>query len=180
MLARKGSDRGNALPKRTTVRRAAAHNNAAQGKIQDLGPVRIEKKDGYVSLCLAPKKTGERGFSLLLKEPGFYTVKGRVLGPGKPDLFIRAFKYPLVLRNHRSGDCIFKGGRKRRFSAILDREARSMYTGIITVCDVDGPAAFIGIGGGLIVISRDLETCCVGSPLFEISLETMVSGNGAS
>ena len=175
-----GSDWGSAMPRRAAVRRAASQEMGAQSAAQDLGPLRLEKQDGYISMSLAPKKAEERGFSLLIKEPGFYTLKGRVLGPGKPDLFVRAFKSPLVFRNQRNGDCIFRGGRKRRFSDILDRVGRSRYTEIITVYDVYGPAAFIGVGGDLIVISRDLDTCGVGSPLFEISLETMVPGNNAS
>jgi tRNA(Ile)-lysidine synthase len=154
-------------PRRTAVRRAAEHGDA-----EDLGPVRFEKRKKII--YLTPKKPSlERGFSLLIKEAGLYTLKAGVLGKGFPALSFNAGKtagfagtfcarLPLVFRTHKKRDCIFKGGRRRRFSDILDTDAYSEYTGIITACDADGPVAFIGlpkevcgIGENLLVVSRD-------------------------
>jgi hypothetical protein len=109
------------------------------GNTEDLGPVRLERKNGFVILKPAAKARSEAGFSLLINEAGSYTLKGRVSGLGK-DLSINAglpgqsagtdgfcagktigfplgkaigfaAAFPVVFRNHRKGDCIFKGGR---------------------------------------------------------------------
>jgi hypothetical protein len=129
-----------------------------------MGPVRLQRKNGYVSLAL--QDNVERGFSLLIKEAGLYTLK-----TGCVDLCIRAGEapfrekregsaefsagLPLVLRNHREGDRVLRGGHTRRFSDILNAAARYGCTGVITAWDAEGPAAFIALGRELIVISRD-------------------------
>jgi hypothetical protein len=128
----------------------------------------------------AAKFGGERGFSLLIKEAGSYTLKGRVLGTGRNSCLSIKAEYsaagdntrrgkqgfsaelPLVFRNFREGDCIFRGGHKRRFSAILGSSSRSRYAVIITAEDALGLAAFIGIRGKSSLTSgeKDLIVMC--------------------
>jgi tRNA(Ile)-lysidine synthase len=193
-------------PKRSVIRRAVSQGTAA-----DLGPVRLDRRDGFITLAPAQPREQtagkfsaspdqlqavRRGFSLLIKEAGFYTLKGDTLGAGKNlSLYIKAgcpkappnataqgavfgALLPLVFRNHRAGDFIYKGGRKRRFSDILNSAERSRYTGIITACDARGPAAFIAYdarsakGKDITVISRDeaKDGVCRNS-FFELSLK---------
>jgi len=137
---------------------------------EDLGPVRLRRHNGFIELTPALRYQGERGFSLVINEAGSYVLPGKVLGKGKPDLCIKCAdhtRFPLVLRNHQAGDRISMGRHKRRFSDILDRDARSEYTGIITVEDAEGPAAFICLkrGGEFLVISRDVSPS---TSLFEV------------
>ena len=167
------------VPKRKSVRRAAERLDA-----EDLGPVRLKKKDGYI--CLVPKgsRPAKRGFSVLIKEAGFYTINGKLWqrenfilrrGNGSsqrnPDLSIRIFcaedgnfppaeafmaQLPLVFRSYREKDYLLRGGCKRNLADILDRDVFSRYTGIITACDAGGPVAFIAATGkDLLVIHRD-------------------------
>lgn len=210
------------VPKRNAVRRAVRSLHAC-----DLGPVRLERKNGFIVLKAARKRPAERGFSLLIKEAGVYTINGGVLGLGKntelrirsveaadagvsragagtagapseaprgecacaggknvvspPDSPLRfSARFPLVLRNHSSGDCILKGGRKRRFSDILDSAVRSGYTGVITACDADGPAAFIGVGRNLTAVRRDVPAADArgsASSFFEVSMNYCCARN---
>ena len=175
------------VPKRSTVRRAAEHGDA-----EDLGPVRLEKQPDFIYLQPKNRSTGERGFSLLIKKAGLYTLKTGVLYKRSPTLNIHVFSadsektasprafsagfsgtLPLVFRNYKTGDFILKGGRKCRFSDILDRNAFSGYTGIITACDAEGPVAFIGLGEKLPVISRDNASIdnSLKNYFFEVSVE---------
>ena len=178
-------EKGNRLrqsrpPRRSVVRRVSGRMTADQGA-QDLGMARLERHDGYIEMKPALRSRCERGFSLLIKETGFYTLEGSVFGPGKGmDLHIRAFDngegtdlsadscrgnaaafwagaFPLVFRSHREGDRIVRGGHKQGFSDIIDRETRSAYAVKITVCDARGIAAFIVLGGNgkLSVMCRD-------------------------
>ena len=161
-------------PRRSAVRRAVIHTSAG-----DLGPVRLEKQNGYIKLKPVRRFRGEKGFSLLIKETGLYTLKGKVrraFNGADRDLTIHAgavspienhdrnakfsfggffAKFPLVFRNHEKGDCILKGGHNRRFSDIMDSNVHSRYSRIITVCDTEGTAAFIAVGPDLLVIGRD-------------------------
>jgi len=164
-----------AVPRRAVVRRALERN--AQS---DLGPVRLEKKNGFITLTPAPEPGGERGFSLVIREQGSYVLKDPVLGRGK-NLELRinpcepgknrndtagafpnaasfeASSFPLVFRSHREGDRVFQGGHRRKFSDALDKDSRSVYTGVITVCDIKGTAAIIGMGadGCMTAVSRE-------------------------
>ena len=178
------------VPKRASLRRAVERSAA-----EDLGPVRLERKDGFVVLKPAANAGQERGFSLLIKEAGLYTLKGRVSGLGKdllinaggspaPSLGTAGFKasFPVIFRNHRKGDSIFKGGRERSFCDILDswrvdKLPRSVYTRVITASDKEGPVAFITIGEDLTVISREeQETDC---SFFGVSLKNTHEGTDA-
>jgi len=167
----------NRTPRRTAVRRAAGQGAAVS---EDLGPVRLARKNGYIEMAPALKSRGEKGFSLLINGAGSYILKSRVPGIGKKScLLIKAGSFsdglphgkqgfsarlPLVLRNHSEGDYMYRGGHKRRFSAILDSSSRPEYAGILTAEDPLGVAAFIGIrgkspgtggDGNLLVINRD-------------------------
>jgi tRNA(Ile)-lysidine synthase len=187
------ASRKNQQPRRAAVRRVLERGTAG-----DLGPVRLKRQNGFICLKAAAWRQGERGFSLLINEGGLYTLKGRVWGRGKPDLFIRAdfpvkglpdgelhsranphavfySRFPLIFRNHRYGDRIYLGGQKRRFFDILDSSASSRYTGIITVCDTAGLAAFIAIGEGLTVIHREDRIGASGLSFFEVSLKRLIS-----
>ena len=177
-------------------RRASLHRAVERGIGEDLGPVRLERKNGFIVLKSAVKARAERGFSLLIKEAGSYTLKGKVSGLGK-DLRISvgislaplaetegfptgfAAIFPVVFRNHRKGDSVFMGGRERRFCDILDRFRRSVYTGVITASDKEGPVAFIAIGEELTVIHRELSTGTSDCPFFEVSLDTTHGGTDA-
>jgi tRNA(Ile)-lysidine synthase len=177
-------------PRRASLRRAVERGTADRGSGEDLGPVRLERKNGFVILKPAVKARFETGFSLLIKEAGTYKLKGKVSGLGK-DLLISAGAspdkaagftavFPVVFRNHRKGDCIFKGGRKRRFCDILDswrvdKFPRSVYTGVITASDKEGPVAFITMGEDLTVISR--EDQAAGCSFFGISWKQGFHGN---
>jgi hypothetical protein len=54
--------------------------NAREVSAHDLGPVRLEAKSGYVNLTPVRRTQGDKGFSLLIKETGLYTLEGRVFG----------------------------------------------------------------------------------------------------
>ena len=156
-------------PRRASVRRAADLGDA-----QDLGPVRLEKQGGFITLTQKERQAEKRDFSLLIKHAGLYTLNRKTLGLRESDLSIHVFaadggnklppfvfaaQLPLVFRPHRGRDRISKEGRKRSLSDILDKEILSGYTGVITACDAGGTAAFIGFGKELLVISRDSMDC---------------------
>jgi len=189
-LAEQDSQKPLRSPKRSVIRRAVREGIAA-----DLGSTRLDRRNGYITLTPEQPhdQTAEkrRGFSMLIKEAGFYTIKGEVFGAGMNlSLCIRAgcpqtppntgfsANLPTVFRNHRAGDFIYKGGNKRRLSDIINSRERSKYTAIITAWDAQGPAAFIAVGAkstaseGFTVISRDDKqdgVSCHSS--FEISLK---------
>jgi len=170
MLAARGNWKPWRYPRRSAVRRAVK-----QGQAADLGPARLYRRNGFITLApsIPRDQCGEkrRGFSLLIKKAGFYTLNGEVLDTGKNlSLCIKAgcpqatpntgfsAQLPLVIRNHKAGDFIYKGGRKRHFTDILNSIERSKYAGIITACDEHGAAAFIAYGAtsnDITVISRD-------------------------
>jgi len=174
MLAAHGDGKPCRCPRRSVVRRAVKQGHAA-----DLGPVRLDRRNGFITLepSHPRNRTGEKrsGFSLLIKEAGFYTLNGEVFDAGKNlSLCIKAgspqaapkaaqntgfsAQLPLVFRNHRAGDFIYKGGRKRHFTDIFNSSERSKYAGIITACDTLGPAAFIAYsitGNDITVTSKD-------------------------
>ena len=173
IFAKKGG-RKTSVPRRFAVRRAV-------GLGSDLGPVRLEKQGAYIYLTQKDRPAAERGFSLLIKETGSYTLKGGVLGTGNRDLNIKAAapeknpcnktaflaQLPLVFRFHKDSDCIRKNGRKLRLSDILDRDVYSGYTVTVTACDANGPIGYIVLGEDLLVIRGDNA---IGNSLFEIKV----------
>jgi tRNA(Ile)-lysidine synthase len=184
MLAARGDGKPSRCPRRFAVRRAVK-----QGQAADLGSVRLDRRNGFITLapsCPRNQAWEKRcGFSLLIKEAGFYTLNGEVLGVGKnlslcikegcpqtpPNTGFSA-NLPVVFRNHKAGDFIYKGGHKRHFSDILNSKERSRYTAIITACDAQGPAAFVAVGKDFTVISRDdTQDGVFCHSFFEISLK---------
>jgi tRNA(Ile)-lysidine synthase len=129
----------------------------------DLGPIRAESREG----CLIIKPAGSPvchagGFSLLIKAPGFYTLKGRLrvkveareavpetAAAGGEENFC-AF-LPLVLRPCGRKAGILKAGQKQPFSDILKGE--NFTAGLIAAEDREGIVAVIG--AGKVLLSRD-------------------------
>jgi tRNA(Ile)-lysidine synthase len=117
----------------------------AQGRVGslDLGRAVLKIDAGRVALTLS--KPGNRGFSLLIKEPGIYKLKWRRLrvlsgkaleSPVKEPGFFAC--PPVALRSHCPGDLVIRGGRKRRGTEMAGGAAE-----LVTVEDVLGPLAFI-------------------------------------
>ena len=159
------------VPRRSVLRRAVSRLTT-----QDLGPVCLERKHGFVFVSKT-LPLGEKGFSLLIKETGLYNLKAEVLAlDGGADLSINVSagikakaetqsdgkavfyaKLPVVLKKHSSGDRIMRGGHKCRLSDILDTGIRSKCKCVITAYDTDGPSAFIAVSQyrEMTVILRD-------------------------
>ncbi len=152
----------------------------AQGAFDtlDLG-FAILKKDAE-KLSLGLPRTGETGFSLLIKEPGIYKLKGLTIrafsgeNTGSPAQLAAKFPaqsgffatLPLALRQNYPEDYIVRGGRKRRGAESVRAAGVSAGNcvgsaafGLITAEDTRGPAAFIGRGqdGFEIVLAREEE-----------------------
>jgi tRNA(Ile)-lysidine synthase len=107
----------------------------------DLGGLRVERRDARVWVRKR-QPPGEEGFSLLIKEPGLYTLEGFSVActdhaPEREGFFA---ELPLVFRRTWSDDY----GRDR--SKV--RRLRSSCTDLISALDRRGPAAFIGMKGG--------------------------------
>ena len=192
LLAEAGRGKYGHVPRRASLRRAVE-----RGAGDDLGPVRLERKNGFVVLKPAVRNRAERGFALLIKDAGLYNLKSKVSGLGKdllisvgispePPFGTAAFSagfaaiFPVVFRNHRKGDFIFRGGRKRRFCDILDSRSAagyvdklpcSVYTRVITASDKEGPVAFIIVGEELTVISREKKMGTSDCSFFVVSVK---------
>ena len=160
------------LPRRAALRRAATKGDASA-----LGPLQLQRQKGFITMKLNKIKAGERGFSLLIKEPGLYTLNKRVWGgSGNHDLNIRvgpsgeceisdehsigclfSVKLPVFFRSPMEGDRILLGGHRRSFSSIMNESSKSAL--VLVVQDVDGISAFIALDdkGSLMVNSRDKE-----------------------
>jgi tRNA(Ile)-lysidine synthase len=149
-------------PRRAVLRRAVS---GPLNKAADLGPVRLEMAADRIRVKPAGPGCFDRGFSLLIKAPGCYILKGGAFPciPGGGLSFEvsppvsgaggtsggRGFfaRFPLVLKAWRQGDFIFKAGQKRRLSDILKEKALPGYGGVITALDPEGCAAFIAKKG---------------------------------
>jgi tRNA(Ile)-lysidine synthase len=118
----------------------------------DLGSLGIRDTGGTVRV-FRKSPVRDWGFSLLIKEPGVYKLKGltiRVTGPSvysgekaEPGFFAGL---PLVLRRNYADDYIERGKSKRRAGDVIKKSGAPDYTGIISAEDPAGIAAFIGIG----------------------------------
>ena len=164
-----------APPRRLVIRAFARQESRAAAS----GGLELEDRDGFVRIRRTSKPVLEQGFSLLIKEPGLYTLKSvalkgafpRVSGEGfvfrlemlsqKGDLGWGGQRFPvfcpLVLRPALGDDFIFKAEKKWFLSDVLDRKIRSHYTDIVIVEDFQGPAAFVGLRGkdGDVLLSRE-------------------------
>jgi tRNA(Ile)-lysidine synthase len=108
----------------------------------DLGRAVLKNDPGRVTLTL---RSDNRGFSLLIKEPGIYKLKwwrlrvlsGKTLeSPVKEPGFFAC--PPVALRRHYPGDRVIRGGRTCRGEEIARGAAE-----LVTVEDTLGPVAFI-------------------------------------
>jgi tRNA(Ile)-lysidine synthase len=124
----------------------------ARGKTPtlDLGRGVLNNDGGRVTLTL--RRAGERGFSLLIKEPGIYKLRWlrvRVLpgGTGRPPPPLRGQGFfacpPVALRRHCPGDSVVREGRAYRGTDLAGGGE------LITVEDALGTAAFIAGARGL-------------------------------
>jgi tRNA(Ile)-lysidine synthase len=148
-------------PRRAGIRRflEALEQGAAAG---DLGPVRAENRGGRLAISAAgPRAVCRPGFSLLIKDPGIYTLKGRltVTAGSVPDTDAvpgdgKSFRagYPLVLKPCTGEGSILKAGHKKAFFDIL-KEASRKSMELIAAVDQEGVAAVIG--AGKVLLSRD-------------------------
>jgi tRNA(Ile)-lysidine synthase len=155
-----GIDRLLALKQRNAahpVKRAAVRRFCAgQVSAVDLGPVRVRRRQAAVVISAAAgQKVSERGFSLLIKAPGFYNLKrvtievraGAVGSTGgeTPGAFCALL--PLVLRPANTGDRIVRGGRKTAPGDAAKGRGRERMASAV---DRRGTAAFIGTHGLLL------------------------------
>jgi tRNA(Ile)-lysidine synthase len=116
------------------IRRSELRKFAArQVRAADLGDFSLRNDDGWVTIS-RKDRAWKRGFTLLIKESGTYTVEGVTIQIDKENL-------PLVLRPSYGGDCIVKGKKKLK-SADFRREQG--LDKVITAEDRKGVAAFIG------------------------------------
>lgn len=141
-----------------SARRLCVRRFCAGGTAADLGKgVRVRRERGFV--VLSPAGTGERGFSLLIKEPGLYTLKKAfgtafpVLEAGLPegageDGAVFFARLPFALRNAWPGDFPARGGKSRGLAGA--ENAR-----VVCAADVLGTAAVIGREG--LLFARDAE-----------------------
>jgi tRNA(Ile)-lysidine synthase len=107
------------------------------GSASDLGPIRVEIQGKKLSVVPSRQEKGEKGFSLLIKGPGSYNLKGRFRVEaggqgGDGEAFFAS--YPLVLRPPYGDEALPGSGQKDRFQ------------GIIVAEDCEGIAALIGAG----------------------------------
>ncbi|MDR2743263.1 MAG: tRNA lysidine(34) synthetase TilS [Treponema sp.] len=152
---------GGGQPRRGSVRRFTRDGR----RVLDLGDLRLEAAGDWVIASPRARECSEEGFSLLIKEPGIYTLKeypltlrclpegGEFSGTGGS---FRA-ELPLVLRPTRSGDRV-GGVKSASRNKSLDRNRPWSYTGSITAEDCQGVAAFIGIGRDGALVAADRKT----------------------
>jgi tRNA(Ile)-lysidine synthase len=119
--------------------------------VLDLGSHRIERRGDRVILSPRGIPGGEAGFSLVIKKPGSYKLRGIRIqtgaGPVPPGGEVFFAVLPLVLRNVLASDYIERDGRHFSASKALDRSFLSGYTDTISAEDFCGVAAFIGFRG---------------------------------
>jgi tRNA(Ile)-lysidine synthase len=126
----------------------------AQGKAAGLDLGRGVLKSGAGHVALSPRSSGERGFSLLIKEPGIYKLKwlrvrvvsghtaqgAEASSSGEAPGFFAC--PPVALRRRQPGDFVVRGGRKCR-GAELPGGAGSL----IAVEDALGLVALVADAG---------------------------------
>jgi tRNA(Ile)-lysidine synthase len=123
----------------------------------DLGPLRAMREGEKVVLSAVKKPVFERGFSLLIKEPGSYTLKKiRIevcLFSASPGVGGFYATLPLVFRRSSGGDFLISAGKKIAFKDLV--RGLPARTAIVSAVDRLGTAAFIG--GGKTIAARDLS-----------------------
>ena len=162
-------------PKRSVIRRfSATLVNAA-----DLGPLKLKHEKGRIFLSIKGEDLSECGFSLLIKQPGLYILKGI-------NIEVRPFKkpvppcgfyasLPLVFRQGFKDDFLVTQGRKTSLQSIMKNRQRKNF-----ICAVDnfGAAAFIGPKGFLLARDMPLQN---GQPetltFFSVLVKKICPGN---
>jgi tRNA(Ile)-lysidine synthase len=159
-------------PRRAVLRRALS---GALNRAADLGPIRLERDKDQLRVKLPDFRVFDRGFSLLIKAPGSYTLKDSVsphIPPGGLVFEVSATPggeagtpgkkgfpagFPLALCAWREGDCILRSGQRRRLSDILKEKGLSGYRGSVTVRDPEVCAALIapGVGKDVLLLCRN-------------------------
>jgi tRNA(Ile)-lysidine synthase len=127
-------------PRRAALRLFSRHRLPAL----DLGSLRVECRDARVRVQ-KKRLPWEKGFSLLIKEPGLYTLEWfSIACTGHPREGGGGFfaELPLVLRRSWNDD--YDGDRLNI--------GRLSGTDIISALDRRGPAAFIGMKGGKLTV----------------------------
>jgi tRNA(Ile)-lysidine synthase len=136
-----GTAAGGKPPRRQSLRIFAGGN----ARSLDLGRGILHSGSGHITLNAPPR--GERGFSLLIKEPGIYKLKwlriqafpGETVEPPSPGGTAGFFACPPVaLRRCYPGDVVVRRGRSCRGAEIAGDA-----TCLIAVEDALGLAAFI-------------------------------------
>ena len=148
----------NSAANSAAVRRAVVRR-FCEGRLTaaDLGAARAVCGNGRIQL----KKTGawafEEGFSLLIKEPGLYTLKGLTVevtpGLNSSDAGGAAFPapLPLVLRRTLKDDWIIGNGKKIAAAKAFNAQQRKR---LLSAIDRQGTRAFIK-PGGLLLMAHD-------------------------
>jgi tRNA(Ile)-lysidine synthase len=151
----RGGEENPARVKRSNLRAFSRGNCPAL----DLGFCRIRKTPSRVILSPGGGGGGEAGFSLLIKAPGLYKLKGVTLEltpPPVPNAGTAGFfvSLPMILRQAFRGDRLSRGGRKTGVSGL---EAGGLP--VFCAADAAGVAAFIGAGprGGTLLLGRPGE-----------------------
>jgi tRNA(Ile)-lysidine synthase len=150
--------------KRSNIRKFSRGNCTAL----DLGCCRVRRTSRQVILAAAVPGTQEAGFSLLIKAPGSYKLKGvffnvlPALSAGDGETAGRVFyaALPLALRKISGGDILVQGGRKM---VPGDLKAPPGAT-VLCAADVLGTAAFIVVepGGRFTLAARDSPSAAEG------------------
>ena len=133
------------------VRRASLRKFCTgQVKTADLGPVRVINSQGQIQLKKSRNQNGEKGFCLLIKEPGLYTLKRVSVAitqgfdsSGAAEGSFPAL-LPLVLRYSLKHDWVEKNGKKRELGKEFTARQRKR---LISVLDQRGTVALIGPAG---------------------------------
>ncbi|MDR2101239.1 MAG: tRNA lysidine(34) synthetase TilS, partial [Treponema sp.] len=136
-----------APPRRSSLRLFTA------GKIPaaDLGSLGLKIRGEVVAVFPGKRRSYTEGFSLLIKEPGVYNLKGLSIEV-RPAVSRRlggntfAAELPLVFRKKLGDDYILYRGHKRRPAKFLNKQGLPEDGDVITAEDTRGNAAFIGLG----------------------------------
>jgi tRNA(Ile)-lysidine synthase len=163
LLARNGD---NACIRRAVIRRFAR----GEFKAADLGLLRVIHRDGTIYLQKKHKSFFQKRFSLLIKEPGIYNLKGISIKITETAEAEGAFQniqsgfsssFPLVFRRVFKDDYIIAGGRRIHAAdctavcrGILEKPPASEYTGIICAEDAEGIEALIRLETASVLWTR--------------------------
>jgi tRNA(Ile)-lysidine synthase len=174
--SRRGTPDGPGGNRASSIRRISIRLFSQGRGPVDMGSLRAGLRGGRVILTPRPRAE-EAGFSLLIKAPGRYKIKGiRIAvraacqGSGaSPGCFFAAL--PLAFRSARRDDRIVSWGGSGSFSRkkALDRSRRFGCADSITAEDSHGVAAFIGISrNGAVLLAQRTEKeagqgfyCCI-------------------